>query len=168
MSLYEMSAKEQEYLAQYDITKFERPSVATDIAIFSIMEEGEHDNYRKLPTKALKLLLIKRATYPYKDLWALPGGFCRPDEDVQETALRELYEETGLTATLDTSRCASIGYPISSFSRKEVVFYLGKVAGIPKVREGEIDKYKWVTAEELKDYLFPDTFAACKELLRQV
>lgn len=98
MSLYEMSAKEQEYLAQYDITKFERPSVATDIAIFSIMEEGEHDNYRKLPTKALKLLLIKRATYPYKDLWALPGGFCRPDEDVQETALRELYEETHVKA----------------------------------------------------------------------
>lgn len=98
MSLYEMSEKEREYLAQYDITKFDRPSVATDIAIFSIMEEGEHDNYRKLPRKALKLLLIKRATYPYKDLWALPGGFCRPDEDVQQTALRELYEETHVKA----------------------------------------------------------------------
>ena len=98
MSLYKMSAEEQAYLAQYDITKFERPSVATDMAIFSIMEEGEHDNYRKLPKKALKLLLIKRATYPFKDLWALPGGFCRPDEDVYETAKRELYEETHVNA----------------------------------------------------------------------
>ncbi|MBQ9140309.1 MAG: NUDIX hydrolase [Lachnospiraceae bacterium] len=98
MSLYKMSAEEQAYLAQYDITKFERPSVATDMAIFSIMEEGEHDNYRKLPKKALKLLLIRRATYPFKDLWALPGGFCRPDEDVQETAQRELYEETHVKA----------------------------------------------------------------------
>lgn len=98
MSLYKMSAEEQDYLAQYDITKFERPSVATDMAIFSIMEEGEHDNYRKLPRKALKLLLIKRATYPFKDLWALPGGFCRPDEDVYETAKRELYEETHVKA----------------------------------------------------------------------
>lgn len=98
MSLYKMSAEEQSYLAQYDITKFERPSVATDIAIFSIMEEGEHDNYRKLPQKALKLLLIKRAAYPFKDLWALPGGFCRPDEDVYETAKRELYEETHVKA----------------------------------------------------------------------
>lgn len=98
MSLYKISAEEQAYLAQYDITRFERPSVATDMAIFSIMEEGEHDNYRKLPKKALKLLLIKRATYPFKDLWALPGGFCRPDEDVQETAKRELYEETHVRA----------------------------------------------------------------------
>lgn len=98
MSLYKMSDEEKAYLAGYDITKFERPSVATDIAIFSIMEEGEQENYRKLPEKALKLLLIKRATYPFKDLWALPGGFCRSDEDVQETALRELYEETHVKA----------------------------------------------------------------------
>ncbi len=98
MNLYKISVEEQNYLAQYDITKFERPSLATDMAIFSIMEEGEHENYRKLPKKALKLLLIKRATYPFKDLWALPGGFCRPDEDVYETAKRELYEETHVNA----------------------------------------------------------------------
>ena len=98
MSLYKISQEEQEYLAQYDITQFERPSIATDMVIFSIMEEGEHDNYRKLPQKALKLLLIKRATYPFKDCWALPGGFCRPDEDVYTTARRELYEEAGVDA----------------------------------------------------------------------
>lgn len=98
MSLYKMSDEEKAYLAGYDITRFERPSLATDMAIFSIMEKGEQENYRKLPEKALKLLLIKRATYPFKDRWALPGGFCRPDEDVQETAMRELYEETHVKA----------------------------------------------------------------------
>ena len=98
MNLYKISVEEQNYLTQYDITKFERPSLATDMAIFAIMEEGEHENYRKLPQKALKLLLIRRATYPFKDLWALPGGFCRPDEDVYETAKRELYEETHVNA----------------------------------------------------------------------
>lgn len=98
MSLYKMGDEEKAYLAGYDITKFERPSLATDMAIFSIMEKGEPENYRKLPEKALKLLLIKRATYPFKDLWALPGGFCRPNEDVQETAMRELYEETHVEA----------------------------------------------------------------------
>jgi hypothetical protein len=35
------------------------------------------------------------------------------------------------------------------------------------VREGEIEKLKWVTAEELKDHLFPDTYEACIKLLRQ-
>lgn len=97
MSHYKISEEEKTYLEQYDISQFERPSVATDMAIFSIMEEGESDNFRKLPQKALKLLLIKRASYPYKDSWALPGGFCRPDEDVYETAKRELYEETNVT-----------------------------------------------------------------------
>lgn len=98
MFVYEMSAEERAYLSEYDITKFARPSVATDMAIFSILEEGEHDNYRKLPQKALKILLIQRASYPFKDKWALPGGFCRPDEDVYKTAGRVLYEETGLRA----------------------------------------------------------------------
>lgn len=96
MSHYKMSEEEKAYLEQYDIARFERPSLATDMAIFSIMEEGESDNFRKLPQKALKLLLIKRASFPFKDLWALPGGFCRPDEDVYETAKRELYEETNI------------------------------------------------------------------------
>jgi hypothetical protein len=33
------------------------------------------------------------------------------------------------------------------------------------VREGEIDLYKWVTAEQFPDYLFPDTAQACQALL---
>ena len=102
----------------------------------------------------------------YSKCWSLPKGHIEAGETDVQTALRELYEETGLTATLDTSRCASIEYPISSFARKQVAFFLGEVTGVPKVREGEIDKFKWVTAEELKDYLFPDTYEACKALLR--
>lgn len=103
MVAYHMSEEEKEYLEQYDITQFDRPSIATDVAVFSIM--GKHnvtgkvqvqneENYRKLPEKKLKLLLIKRAGYPYRNHWALPGGFCRRNEDVYETARRELYEET--------------------------------------------------------------------------
>ena len=102
----------------------------------------------------------------YSKCWSLPKGHIEAGETDVQTALRELYEETGLTANLDTSRCAFIEYPISSFARKQVAFFPGEVAGEPKVREGEIDKFKWVTAEELKDYLFPDTYEACKALLR--
>ena len=102
----------------------------------------------------------------YSKCWSLPKGHIEAGETDVQTALRELYEETGLTANLDTSRCASIEYPISSFARKQVAFFLGEVTGVPKVREGEIDKFQWVTAEELKDYLFPDTYEACKALLR--
>lgn len=110
-----------------------------------------------------EFLLIFEA---YSKCWSLPKGHIEMGESDIQAALRELEEETGLTAKLDTSRCASIEYPISGFARKEVAFYLGEVSGVPRVRDGEIEKYKWVSAEELEDYLFPDTAAACRELLR--
>lgn len=106
MAAYHMSDQEKEYLSQYDITRYDRPSIAADMAVFSIMGDKYTDdraqirnveNYRKLPEKKLKILMIKRGNYPYKDCWALPGGFCRRDEDVYETARRELYEETHVT-----------------------------------------------------------------------
>ncbi len=97
--------------------------------------------------------------------WSLPKGHIEPGETDVQTALRELYEETGLTAKLDTTQSASIEYPISSFAQKEVVFFLGQVIGEPVVQEGEIEKYQWVSANELEDYLFPDTYKACKALL---
>lgn len=102
----------------------------------------------------------------YSKCWSLPKGHMESGETEVQAALRELYEETGMTATLDVSKSAAIEYPISAFARKQVVFFLGEVAGETKVREGEIDKFNWVSAEELENYLFPDTYEACKVLLR--
>lgn len=83
----------KEFIKGYDITKYERPSIAADIAVFSIMPD-EKDNYRKLPEQKLRLLLIRRGAHPFRNDWALPGGFARKGETVRETANRELFEET--------------------------------------------------------------------------
>jgi len=88
-----MIMNEQDYLKQYDSNKYTKPSVTVDISIFSLFD-NECTNYRKLPEKSLKVLLIRRGNYPYKGMYALPGGFVKPNETLEEAAFRELQEET--------------------------------------------------------------------------
>ncbi|ADP77812.1 NUDIX hydrolase [Methanothermus fervidus DSM 2088] len=47
-----------------------------------------------------KIVLIKRKKDPYKNFWALPGGFVEYGEKVEEAAIREAKEETGLNIKL--------------------------------------------------------------------
>ena len=86
---------ESEYLQGYRASDYPHISIATDIVCFSVLEE-KGDNYRKLSQKKLSVLLVKRGEHPYKDQWALPGGFLKIDETLEETAKRELREETGV------------------------------------------------------------------------
>ena len=64
--------------------KYPHPAVTTDCVIFGF--DGSK----------IKILLIQRGINPYKDQWALPGGFVHIDETAEEGARRELREETGV------------------------------------------------------------------------
>lgn len=96
MKTYEMRDEEKGFLAGYDLTKYDRPSVAADVVVFSVMKDDECEDVRRLQEKKLKILLIRRGGFPYKGSWAMPGGFCRKGEDVIDSARRELGEETGI------------------------------------------------------------------------
>lgn len=86
---------EEQFLAAYDVCRFNRPSVTVDMVIFTVTDE-EKKSYRKLPEKVLRLLMIKRGDHPCIGQWALPGGFVHIDENLDEAALRELKEETNI------------------------------------------------------------------------
>jgi ADP-ribose pyrophosphatase YjhB (NUDIX family) len=86
---------EAQFLRNYDVTAYERPSVTVDMVVFCVVEEPAR-NYRKLPVKKLHVLMVKRGDHPYMGQWALPGGFVRMDENFEEAVVRELKEETNV------------------------------------------------------------------------
>ncbi len=80
------SEEELRFLESYDPDRYKKPSVTADIVIFTMDEDNE-----------LCILLIRRGGFPYKDHWAIPGGFLEAgQESPDDTARRELFEETGL------------------------------------------------------------------------
>ena len=133
-----------------------------DIAIDSLFQKSCGVLPYRLQNGLQEFLLVYEH---YSQCWSLPKGHMEAGETEAETALRELKEETGLTALLETAKTASIEYAISPVARKQVVFFLGRVEGEPQTRDGEIDGFRWVTAEEFPNYLFADTVVACRKIL---
>lgn len=65
--------------------EFPRPALAVDCVVFG------------LGAQALEILVVRRGLEPFRGEWALPGGFVRVEESVDEAARRELAEEAGVT-----------------------------------------------------------------------
>lgn len=82
--------------------------------------------------------------------WSFPKGHMDAWETEEETALRELKEETGLEAILCPGFRSVQEYALSEVSRKKLVLFLGAVSGEVKIDPKEILEYRWVTAEEAR------------------
>jgi 8-oxo-dGTP diphosphatase len=67
--------------------EYPRPAVTVDCVVFGL----------DLDQLDLKILLIERKGEPFAGMWALPGGFVGMDETLEQSARRELQEETGLS-----------------------------------------------------------------------
>ena len=75
---------ELRFLASYDASLYPRPSVAVDVVLLTVGDD------------ALRTLLVRRTSQPQKDRWAVPGGFVRMDESLDDTARRVLAAKVGL------------------------------------------------------------------------
>jgi 8-oxo-dGTP diphosphatase len=85
--------------AAYDPSRFPAFAVTVDVVILT-MSEG-----------TLQVLLVRRGEAPFEGMWAIPGGFKRPTETLDEAARRELAEETGVDAASLLTQFGAYGDP---------------------------------------------------------
>jgi 8-oxo-dGTP diphosphatase len=144
--------EEERFLADYRPGAYARPSVTVDLVILTVVD------------KDLRVLLVHRAEHPFKGRWALPGGFVRVSddrkdqgEDLDAAAVRELEEETGLSAAtcghiyLDQVR--TFGKPGRDPRMRviSVAYYaLVRSSLVPLVRAGgDVSHTRWFSVAEL-------------------
>jgi 8-oxo-dGTP diphosphatase len=85
--------------ADYDPAQFPAFAVTVDVVILT-MSEG-----------MLHVLLVCRGEAPFEGMWAIPGGFKRPTETLDEAAKRELVEETGVDGRALLTQFGAYGDP---------------------------------------------------------
>ena len=85
--------------AGYDPSEFPAFAVTVDVVILT-MADGR-----------LQVLLVRRGVAPFEGMWAIPGGFKRPNETLDEAATRELAEETGVDGAALLNQFGAYGDP---------------------------------------------------------
>ena len=109
-----------------------------------------------IPFPPDKILLIKRATVPFKGYWALPGGRLDPGETVEQTIVREVKEETGL----DVAVICKVGEYHEQgiqdgveYDYYPACFLVKIVGGEIKKQESEIEEIKLFSLSDMPEVL---------------
>jgi 8-oxo-dGTP diphosphatase len=123
---------------------FPRPSVTVDVVIFTLREND------------LQVLLVRRRYPPFAGMWAVPGGFVNIDESLEQAALRELEEETGVRDVY-LEQLYTFGEPRRDpRGRTITVAYFALVpANAIQIRAGDdASEARWWCVDDLPDLAF--------------
>ena len=117
-----------------------------------------------------RLLLIRRINPPSKDMFAFPGGRGEPGETPQQTALRELEEETGIVAR-HPQLFATYDLPSHDGEGRLVSHFFLSVYTVEAESTGDVHaaddaaEAGWYTLEEIRKLPTPDSVLECAERL---
>jgi 8-oxo-dGTP diphosphatase len=124
---------------------YKKPSVTADLIVTrnnGLLEE---------------ILLVKRKHEPYKNYWAMPGGFLDVDkETVEEAGVRELKEETCLVTSINDLELVGISSKLGKDPRGHIVspfFYVKKYTGKPKGND-DAKELAWFPINQLPKMAF--------------
>lgn len=96
----------------------------------------------------IKLLLVRNCNGKY---WSFPKGHMEVGENEHQTALREVYEETGLRVKIYSGYRQVSDYSPFANIKKRVVFFLAETdSDRVKIQRSEIESYVWVSFEQAK------------------
>lgn len=119
-------------------------AITTDCVVFY---KNSEDN--------LKLLLVQRKNDPFKDTWALPGGFLEEEEPLEKGAKRELKEETGLLIN-EVHQLKAFGNPGRDPRGRTIsIAFYGEVFSEEKVNGSDDAKdAQWFDVQQLPELAF--------------
>lgn len=109
-----------------------------------------------------KVLLVKQVD----GHWGFPKGHVEENETEEETAIREVYEETNLQVEIFSDFYKKVTYSPRENVMKDVIFFLARPKSIDtKPQEAEISKVEWVSFDEALNIL---TYEDTKNILKEV
>ena len=97
-----------------------------------------------------RLLLVRRASRHGHGNWQLPGGFIEPDETIEQAVVREVLEESGVTAEVEAVLGLRSRYDPDSGNGIYIILVLRPVSGEPIADNHEVDQAGYFTLEEIR------------------